>query len=259
MNITLDTVMSALITVLTLLFALLPHEIAHGYTAYLMGDRTAKQMGRLSFNPFRHINTMNAGWILLGLFVGQLFDNPAMANLSRILMFVGFVMLLQPVPINPANFRDPKKGMAITALMGPVMNLVIAFLSLILCYLSAIGMRWGEMQGNETLSQILHYAVVFFRMLTHYSIALAVFNLIPIPPLDGSRVLFAFLPSRYYFKVMQYERYIMVIFLVLLYAGAFDLLLGTGEQNVFSVFDNLCHTIVDPLSKSVLGYRIIIQ
>lgn len=253
MNITLDTVMSALITVLTLLFALLPHEIAHGYTAYLMGDRTAKQMGRLSLNPFRHINPMNAGWILLGLFVGQLFDNPAMATLSRILTFVGFVMLLQPVPINPANFRDPKKGMAITALMGPVMNLVIAFLSLILFYLSQIGFNWSLLHANDTLLQVSKYTMEFFSSLTLYSITLAVFNLIPVPPLDGSRVLFAFLPSRYYFKVMQYERYIMVIFLVLLYTGAFDLLLDNGVNNVIKSFDSVCRPMMEPLAKSILG------
>ena len=134
MNISLDAAITALITALTLLFALLPHEIAHGYTAYLMGDRTAKQMGRLSMNPFRHINPIYAGWILLGVFVGELFPSNITSSLSRILMWVGFVLLLKPVPINPANFRDPKKGMAITALMGPVTNLVIGFLSALLLY-----------------------------------------------------------------------------------------------------------------------------
>ena len=253
MNITLDTVITALITVLTLLLALLPHEIAHGYTAYLMGDRTAKQMGRLSFNPLRHINPMYAGWILLGVFVGELFSNAAMATLSRILMWVGFVLLLQPVPINPSNFRDPKKGMAITALMGPVTNLVIGFLSMLLFYISLIGLNWSIIHSNQALLQTSKYAMEFFANLTSFSITLAVFNLIPVPPLDGSRVLFAFLPSRYYFKVMQYERYIMIVFLVLVYTGAFDMLIGNGVKNIFSAFEKVCQTMIDPLSKSILG------
>ena len=251
MNITLDAVINALITVLTLTIALLPHEIAHGYTAYLMGDRTAKNLGRLSLNPFKHINPVYAGWILLGVFVGKLI--PTVAQLSNILMWVGFILLLKPVPINPGNFRDPKKGMAITALMGPVTNLVIAFLSLILLYLSQIGFNWSLFHANGTLLQVSKYTMEFFSSLTLYSITLAVFNLIPIPPLDGSRVLFAFLPSRYYFKVMQYERYIMIVFLIMVYSNTFDALLGNGVRNILSAFSTVCEMIITPLAKLILG------
>ena len=251
MNITLDTVIGALITVLTLTLALLPHEIAHGYTAYLMGDRTAKMMGRLSLNPFKHINPVYAGWILLGVFVGKLI--PSVSQLTSILMWVGFVLLLKPVPINPANFRDPKKGMAITALMGPVTNLVIGFVSMLLLGCSEIGFLNSVAEGNEAFLQICKYLIEFFTGLTYYSVTLAVFNLIPVPPLDGSRVLFAFLPSHYYFKVMQYERYIMIVFIVLVYSNAFDILIGNGVHNVLNAFEKVCTPMIEPLAKSILG------
>ena len=114
-------------------------------------------------------------------------------------------------------------------------------------------MQWGFLNGNNVLFQVCKYAQDFFGGLTYYSVALAVFNLIPVPPLDGSRVLFAFLPSRYYFKVMQYERYIMLVFLVLVYTGAFDMILGTGVENVLKIFDNLCQPIMQPLANSILG------
>lgn len=233
MNLSIDTVIYALITVLTLTLALLPHEIAHGYTAYLMGDCTAKNMGRLTMNPLRHIHPMYAGWILLGVFVGKLF--PAVDFLSNILMWVGFVLLLKPVPINPANFRDPKKGMAITALMGPVTNLVLAFVAMLL-----LGLRFVwyiEFPG-------FNYVETFLSMTAMYNITLAVFNLIPVPPLDGSRVLFAFLPTRYYFQVMQYERYIMLVFLVLIYSGTFDFLLDNGVNNVLNFYETVIFRIL---------------
>lgn len=251
MNITLDTVIGALITVLTLLLALLPHEIAHGYTAYLMGDRTAKNMGRLSLNPFKHINPVYAGWILLGVFVGKLV--PTVAQLSNILMWIGFILLLKPVPINPANFRDPKKGMAITALMGPVTNLAIGFVSMLLLGFAEIGLLNAMAQNNDVLLHVCKYLIEFFSGLTYYSVTLAVFNLIPVPPLDGSRVLFAFLPSHYYFKVMAYERYIMIVFLVLVYSGAFDILLSNGVNNVLTAFEKVCTPMIEPLAKSILG------
>lgn len=172
-------------------FCCLPiHELAHGLIAYKLGDNTAKNQGRLSFNPFAHLNPI--GTLMIFLFG------------------IGYA---NPVPINPNNFKNPKKGMALTALAGPASNLVMGFLSVFIYYALA---------SFNSSSSVMYAVTYFFYFSASVNVTLAVFNLLPIPPLDGSKVLSAVLPDDKYFKYMQYERYIMLILFALLFVGVLD-------------------------------------
>ena len=172
------------------------HETCHGLVAYRLGDPTAKRMGRLSLNPLRHVDIM--GLLMMALFR------------------FGWA---KPVPVDMRNFKNPKTGMAITALAGPVSNVVLAYLAVLLY---SAGAFFYQRSGGWLLYGLL----VFFMYVEIISAGLAVFNVFPIPPLDGSKVLFAFLPDRTYEKLMRYERYGMTLLMVLLVTGAIDTPLG---------------------------------
>ncbi len=173
------------------------HECAHAFAAYKLGDPTAKNMGRLSLNPFRHIDWIGAALI----------------------MAVGFGWA-SPVPVNSRNFKNPKGGMALTALAGPVSNILAAFVSIFLLYLTTfIQYSLAAASSVATLFTVLRQ--VFF-FLARINISLAVFNLIPIPPLDGSRLLTALLPDRIYYKLMAYERYISFLLIAVVVFGLLD-------------------------------------
>ncbi len=179
------TVVSSLIASVIVVFLTLPiHELAHGYTAYKLGDSTAKYQGRLSFNPLAHLDIWGTALIFL----------------------IGFGWA-KPVPVNPRNFKNPKRDMAITALAGPLSNLIMAFIMLILAY---TGLYYCVQTTNFTSDALAVVGFVCFYA-AQINVALAVFNLIPVPPLDGSRILSAFLPDRTYYKLMQYERYFFFI------------------------------------------------
>lgn len=184
----------AIIAVLSrcfVVFCCLPiHELAHGLMAYALGDRTAKNQGRLSLNPLAHLNPI--GTVMIFLFG------------------IGYA---NPVPVNPRNFKNVKGGMALTALAGPSANLLMGFISVWGYYIFA---RVGA--GNSFL-----YAVaMFFLYAAQINVMLAVFNLLPIPPLDGSKIVAAVLPDKVYYKYMMYERYIMIALMVLLFIGVLD-------------------------------------
>ena len=153
------------------------HESAHALASHLLGDDTAVRAGRLSMNPLRHFDPLGA-----------------------LCMLVGGVGWAKPVSINPYNYKNPKVGMALSAAAGPASNLLLAWVSMILyklCWYSGLG------DAVPVLTMFLYYMVAM-------NLSLAVFNLLPVPPFDGSRIALLFLPQRLYFRAMKYERYIML-------------------------------------------------
>lgn len=187
-------IMSCLITI----FLVLPlHECAHGFVAVKLGDDTPKHQGRLTLNPLAHID-----------YVGAI-----------LLLLVGFGWA-KPVQINPRRFKNPKAGMAISALAGPMSNLLAAVAAgLLYNGLLALVLNTG---GDTT--GVLVYVLMFFQFLIMVNIGIAVFNFIPIPPLDGSKILMGFLPDKVNFWIMQNQMTISIILIVLVFSvGSFIL------------------------------------
>lgn len=179
-------VLQYLLRAMVVLIALPFHESAHALVSHWLGDDTAKRQGRISLNPLHHLDPVGA-----------------------VCMLVGGVGWAKPVGINAANFRNPKVGMAVSAVAGPASNLLLAWLSMVLY---RVGYWMGWQQSLPVAMMFLYYMIVM-------NLSLAAFNLMPLPPFDGSRVVLLFLPQRLYFRVMQYERYIMLAMLFLTFTG----------------------------------------
>lgn len=206
-----DKLVYVLIIAFCVLLSLSIHELSHGAAAYFLGDKTAKYSGRLSLNPMHHLDPFGA--LCLFLF--------------------GFGWA-RPVPINPMYFKNKKGGMAITALAGPVSNFIVAFLAEIGVVLL------GGLTFKSDTSFLFNLASVSYTIcyyLTILNIGLGLFNLIPVPPLDGSKILNAILPQRIYFKIMQYERYGFIILIILINLPIFNYLLNAGRAGILSFFD----------------------
>lgn len=187
-----DGVWQTAVLVAASLLCITFHETCHGLAAYRLGDPTAKRAGRLTLNPLRHVDV--SGLLMMALFR------------------FGWA---KPVPVDMRNFKHPKRDMALTALAGPLSNVVLAYLAVLLYGVLAY---WYYFSG----SMAVYVCAVFCYYVEIISAGLAVFNVFPIPPLDGSKVLFAFLPERAYDRLMRYERYGMLLLMLLLLTGALD-------------------------------------
>ena len=188
------------------------HEYAHALIAVKLGDDTPKLRGRLTINPMAHIDPIGALMIFL----------------------VGFGYA-KPVSVRMRRFKNPKVGMALVALAGPVCNLIQALISLLIVNGLMAAMKYMVLSLSMLeMIKPIGYICTFFIFAAQINVNLAVFNLLPVPPLDGSRIATVLLPQKYYFKVMQYERYIMYALMILLFLNVLDGPLFTLSGYVFS-------------------------
>ena len=194
-----------LIRALVTLIAIPFHEAGHALAAWLLGDPTAKREGRISLNPFRHFDLVGT---LCMIFAG-----------------VGWA---KPVSTDPRNFKNPKWGMALTALAGPAANILLAYVGMV---------AWKLMYYWAPVNDAAIYIAMFLQYLVLMNVSLAVFNLIPVPPLDGSRILLAVLPERIYFGMMKYERVILIIVLAAVWGGFLDGPLSVLNDLVWNLLD----------------------
>ena len=199
---------SAALRAAAVLLCLSVHETCHGLSALVLGDPTAKARHRLSLNPLRHID-----WLGLAM------------------MFVAGFGWAKPVPVNPNYFKKPKQGMAVTALAGPASNFLLALLAMLISRLIYLYAPYNPVW--QTVFDFCLYTVA------PLSIGLGLFNLLPLPPLDGSKVLAMFLPDRAYAVWMRYERYGMLVLLVLSFADIGSSFISNAILGVYSAFFTL--------------------
>lgn len=194
------------------LFTVIPlHECAHGWVAWKLGDPTAKSQNRLTLNPLRHFDPIG----------------------SVLMLLTGFGWA-KAVPVNPGYFKNPKKGMAITAAAGPLSNLVMGFFLLLLYKILGYGALLLGVQSS------LYFGVISILLtMASINVSLAVFNLLPIPPLDGSRIITLFMPQKMYFQVMKYERYIFFALFIVMATGVLSRPISYLVNWVFMGLDRL--------------------
>ena len=227
----LDKIIELLLTLPIVVIALVVHECAHGFIAYKLGDPTAKRMGRLTLNPIKHLDPIGA--------------------LCMLILHFGWA---RPVPINPMYFKNPKVGMALSSLAGPVSNMILAFIGSFFYVLSNKLTYLIVYSAQVTVLDIpLSYVNDFFELFIVLNLSLAIFNLIPLPPLDGSRILSIFLPQRAYFGMMRYERYIGIGFMVVLLVDSY-FLGGYIPGAISTIVLSIANYIFLPLFNSILFF-----
>ena len=191
-----------LLSLPAILIALSVHECAHAWAAYKLGDPTAKYFGRLTINPLKHLDPLGV-----------------------LCMIVARFGWARPVPVNSRNLKNPKRDMVLVSLAGPAANIVLAFIGLLVLrilqvfLLPALSPVSLGSFGTGAIVMLLEFLVLFCML----NAGLAIFNLLPIPPLDGSHLLALILPSRIYFKYVQYERYISFALVLLLVFNVLDI------------------------------------
>ena len=199
-------------SLLVMLFVVFPvHECSHALAAKLLGDDTAERQGRITLNPFAHLDLMGTIGILA--------------------FGIGWA---KPVPVNPARCRkvSQKAAMAITAAAGPMANFVSSLIFMIIMKVLIV-----SYSGSDDAPDALYYIIMALRIIIDIDLFNGVFNLLPVPPFDGSRVFFAFLPNKYYFAIMKYEQYIMIALLLLMWTGILSIPFSFLSNALYSLFD----------------------
>lgn len=212
------------------LIALTFHEFSHGWVSSKLGDPTPRATGRLTLNPLAHLDPVGA----------------------LLMVLTGFGWA-KPVQIDPRYYKKPKQGMAITAAAGPLSNLVMAFIAmLVYTAVAIIGCKTGQFYYENaglyyvtgSRPDILFSIMNFILLFANINLCFMVFNIIPIPPLDGSRVLGLFLSNSAYFKLQQYERYSFILIIVLSLSGVFSRFIGAGVGFFMQLLARLSMSIV---------------
>ncbi len=202
-----DRIIELVMHSIVLLTAFPVHECAHALSAYWLGDDTAKNQGRISLNPMRHLDMFGTIFMLLAGF--------------------GWA---KPVPINPNNFKNRKVGMAVSSLAGPLSNLILSYISIILC--KTLTYYSGGNSYLDALADVFWYSTIL-------NVGLAVFNLLPVPPLDGSRIFNLVLPEKIYFKIMKYENVVFGILFLAIWMRFLDKPLLFLQQKAFNLMNQL--------------------
>lgn len=202
-----DGLVWLLLQILAVLICLTVHEVCHGLAAYALGDPTAKSQHRLSLNPLRHIDLFGA-----------------------LMMLVAGFGWAKPVPIDMRYFKHPKSGMALTALAGPVSNFLLAYLTMLI-YMLLLGLVYTGAVAGIFFQGLLD----FLWILISLSVGLGIFNLIPFPPLDGSKVVECILPDQIYYKILRYEFAGMLVLMVLLWSGILSAPLQAARDGVMNL------------------------